>query len=129
MVNSKNLKNPKLITTIVESEEYTRLRNNLGHRNFTDWLREQMKQYNEGIEIEKNLTAPSNGAIKTSSLGSYNTTLDKYIPNWIIDHRNHKRQNDIQDKLSYDEQLLVITATREIYNIWKGRLPKRVMRF
>jgi hypothetical protein len=128
MVNSKNLKNPKMITTIIEAEEYKKLRENLGHRNFTDWLREQIRLYNEGIELEKNgLASPSYPILKSSLPNDNISTLDKYIPNWMQDHKNHKRLNEIQDKLEYDDQIKILTACNHVHKIFKGRLPKKVM--
>jgi hypothetical protein len=129
MVNSKNLKNPKMITTIIEADEYQQLRKNLGHRNFTDWLREQIKQYNEGIQLEKNELAPIRCPISQSQVNNNNTTLDKYIPNWMIDHKNHKRLNEIQDRLGYKDQIIVVTALNNIHRIWKGRLPRKVLAY
>jgi len=127
MVNSKNLIHPKTISTIVEGDEYERLRKNLGGMDFTDWLREQMKQFNESREMEKNLVAPRRDGAISNILNTIQTTLDKYIPYWIQDYKNPERSGHIQSQMSYDEQLRVTTILGNQYKQWKARLPKKII--
>ena len=127
MVNSKNLKNPRMITTIVESEEYKKLRGNLGGMDFTDWLREQMKQFNESREMEKNLIAPRRDGAISNVLNIIQTTLDKYIPYWIQDYKNPARSSYIQSQMTYDEQVKTVMILSNQYKLWKSRLPKKII--
>ena len=128
MVNSKNLKNPKTISTIVESSAYAELRRNIGKREFSDWLREQIKQFNESREMEKNVIGQQSdcGPIN-NCLINIQTTLDKYIPYWLQDYKNNKRHSEIQKQMSEIEQIKVVTVLNNTAKAWKARLPRKVI--
>jgi hypothetical protein len=127
MVNSKNLKNPKTISTIVESSAYAELRRNIGKREFSDWLREQIRQFNESREMEKNAIGQKNDLGPINGLTNIQITLDKYIPYWIQDYKNNKRHSEIQKEMSEAEQIKVITALNNTAKAWKARLPRKII--
>jgi hypothetical protein len=78
----------------------------------------------ERIEQEKNVIASNHdkGAIKISrSQHTIQTTLDKYVPSWIL-RDDWQEQNSIQDQLSYDDQLLAVTAMNNTVKRFRSRL-------
>jgi hypothetical protein len=79
----------------------------------------------ERIEREKNVIASNHdkGAIKINGSGpsTIQSTLDKYIPPWIL-RDDWQEQNEIQDKMTYDDQLLAVTALNKTVQRFKSRL-------
>lgn len=49
-------------------------------------------------------------------------TLDKFFPHWIVDYKDWKKQNEVQDSLSEEERREAYIMLRHTTERWKARL-------
>jgi uncharacterized protein YpbB len=63
--------------------------------------------------------------IKQVTSNTKQTTLDKVCHNWILDCDNYKRQNEIQDSLSFEDNRILSFALSKTGQRFIRRLPKQ----
>ena len=137
MGRRSEIKNSRLVTFNLDFEEYQKLLKNLTDENnklnkdvnVSDWIREQIRFYNEGKNIEKNLN-PLNlrkkGIVGKDEHKGNNTTLDTYIN--INDQEKHdlsKKIHNLEDKetlykIRDNANMVKTIAHTRIMNITKG---------
>jgi len=106
----RTLNHSRTTSLVIEEQTLADFSEAIGDKNVSEALREHMEAVVQEYKKEKNLMAPNEnlGAIKTiPSQHTIQTTLDKYIPPWIL-RDDWIEQNAIQDQLSYEDQQTVV---------------------
>jgi hypothetical protein len=120
----RTLNHSRTTSLVIEEQTLADFAAAIGDKNVSEALREHMEAVVQEYKKEKNLMAPNEnlGAIKmTRSQHTIQTTLDKYVPSWIL-RDDWQEQNAIQDQLTYDDQLLAVTAMNNTVKRFKSRL-------
>jgi len=91
----------------------------------SDEINEFLKQRLQELKEQKNEIADmiDQSAIKTPvPQYTIQTTLDKYIPPWMLNWKDWEAQNEIQSRMTHEDQIKAITALNHTYQHFKSRL-------